>query len=50
VKREENLLLTKKTLLPGEYRRSILIAYYLRNKKTYNALFRDRQKAIRNEN
>jgi hypothetical protein len=49
-KREENLLLTKKTLLPGEYRRSILIAYYLRNKKTYNALFRDRQKAIRNEN
>ncbi len=49
-KREENLLLTKKTLLPGEYRRSILIAYYLRNRKTYSALFRDRQKAIRNEN
>lgn len=37
--RQENLLLTTVSELPGEYRRDILIAYYLRNKRTYGSLF-----------
>jgi GT2 family glycosyltransferase len=48
--RQENLLLTTVSELPGEYRRSILIAYYLRNKRTYGSLFRKGDDAIRNEN
>ena len=48
--RRENLRLTLNGNLPGEYRKSILIAYYLRNKRTYDSLFRQGDDAIQNEN
>ncbi len=47
--RAENLRLTLIGDLPGVYRRSILIAYYLRNKRTYDALFPRKDDAIRSE-
>ncbi|QRX63612.1 glycosyltransferase [Dysgonomonadaceae bacterium zrk40] len=38
-KRRENMRLTTNINLPGTYRSSILMAYYLRNKRTYGSLF-----------
>lgn len=37
--RRENMRLTTNINLPGTYRESILMAYYLRNKRTYASLF-----------
>ena len=48
--RRENLHLATVGDLPGLYRRSILLAYYLRKRRTYSSLFHNRKDVIRNEN
>lgn len=48
--RRENLRMSLNAILPGTYSGSILMAYYLRNKRTYASLISRKKNAIRNEN
>ena len=47
--RQENLRRTIHTPSAGIYRGSMILAYYLRNKRTYTALFPKGSVATRNE-
>lgn len=48
--RQENLRRTKVTDIPGLYRGSMILSYYLRNKRTYSSLISNNKVATRSEN
>lgn len=48
--RKENLQKTTVHSIPTQYRKSILLDFYFRRKKTFDAVFRKRDSVIRSEN
>lgn len=48
--RKENLAKTIVGRIPTQYRKSILLNFYFKGKKTYSAVFKDKGRLIQNEN